>query len=193
MSHKKLILGSQSPRRQELLSKLTPHFSICPALAEEIMDPSLSPTQLVEHLALQKAQEVFGLHPDAVVIGADTVVVFQDTIFGKPKNPQHAIEMLSSLQGNTHLVCTGLAIISEKNLFKTVKTSRVIMKPLSIPEVEDYVATGSPLDKAGAYGIQDKKHWITVEQEEDYTNIMGFPLDVLREALPSFGIPLLEA
>lgn len=178
----KIVLASASPRRKELLERHLKEFEILPSDTEEIIPENYPPDQAPELLALQKATAVAALRPDAVVIGADTGVLIDGQLFGKPKDTDHAIRMLECLSGRTHTVITGCAIIYRK-IQKTwsVKTE-VTFYPLSRREIEEYVATGEPMDKAGSYGIQQKGTLFVKKINGDYNNVVGLPLtSLIRE------------
>lgn len=187
---RKLVLASQSPRRKELLEKLAHPFEVCPAVGEEVMDGSLSPDDLVESLAQQKAREVFALHSDHVVIGADTVVALEGEVFGKPKDEGEAIQMISRLQGKTHHVFTGVCICAQGKERVFHEKTAVRMKTLSPSEVKAYVSQGESMDKAGAYGLQSLGAWLVESIEGDMFNVIGLPLCALGKVLPDFGIEL---
>lgn len=182
----RLILASQSPRRRELLAKITTEFEVIPARGEEILPEGIDPESAVKLLAEQKAAEVFSQNKDAVVIGSDTVVALDGQILGKPGSAQEAEHMLAMLSGRVHRVFTGVCVLSA-NLKKTVAVSTdVEFYPLSQKEISDYVATGEPMDKAGAYGIQDKGSLIVKGISGDYFSVMGLPVAALSRLLEDF-------
>ena len=149
------VLASNSPRRKELLSQIVKTFEIIPSKGEEKVDPSLSPKDTACSLAEQKCDEVFALNTDKIVIGCDTIVVFNNKILGKPKNEEDAKNTLTALSGKTHYVITGVCIRKlGKKLIKFEETE-VKFNFLSQKFIQDYVNSGSPMDKAGSYGIQD--------------------------------------
>lgn len=187
---KTLILASQSPRRKELLGRLDIPFDIIPAQGEEIMDTSLSPAQLVESLAQQKAQEIFATHPHALVLGADTLVALGDKVLGKPKDEQEAFAMITALQGQTHRVYTGVCLLSQEKNLVFSQEAKVTMCPLTPAQVQYYVDQGESLDKAGAYGIQGIGASFVQGIEGDFFNIMGLPLSAVAQALGDFGLGL---
>ncbi len=189
---KELVLASQSPRRQELMATLGYPFTICPAVGEEVIDQNLEPSHLVMSLAKQKAEEVIQKYPLAVVIGADTVVVLQGVIFGKPKTEKEAFSMLKALQGDTHTVYTGVCLMEQgKETHLSFCATKVKMMPLSDGDIKAYIAAGESMDKAGAYGIQGKGAWLMEGIEGDYFNVVGLPLCTLGQELKKFDIHLL--
>lgn len=185
----KFILASQSPRRKKLLQQLGLVFEVVPSEVDEDCTES-DPDALVEQLALRKANDVASKRKKGIVIGADTVVVHNDEVLGKPDDEQHACTMLERLSGQTHQVYTGVALVRSgeddtpsMTHFFSEKTN-VTFSPLSTYEIRRYAATGSPLDKAGAYGIQDDWGSVFVERiEGDYYNVVGLPLNRLYREL----------
>ena len=180
MLHKPLILASQSPRRQEILSLAGLEFSVCPADAEWAPD-GLLPYDRVRELARSKAAQVARTHPNSIVLGSDTMVVLGESALGKPRNEQDAIDMLMSLQGRTHEVMTGVWIIETDDQGNTVKengftdVTTVEFWGFSADEAAEYVATGEPLDKAGSYGIQGKGMRFVKGIHGDFFTVMGLP------------------
>lgn len=182
----KWTLASASPRRRELLKEFIPEFAVIPARGEERAEKGLTPDALVCALATQKATEVAAL-PEAVgtaVIGSDTVVVYEDEVLGKPKDEADAKRMLSMLSGKVHQVYTGVCIIlpSGEKMVEADCTD-VAFETLTEPQIEAYIATGSPMDKAGAYGIQDGG--IVKEIRGSYSNVVGFPCELFAKLLES--------
>ncbi|MDR7073662.1 Maf family protein [Fictibacillus barbaricus] len=184
---KHLILASSSPRRSELLSLTLLPFETYPSTLEEKMDLTLSPSQLVESLAEQKAADVFQSHPDHVILGADTIVSFQNNRLGKPKNREEAVQMLNLLSGQTHEVYTGVCIMDEnkKQLF-SVKTS-VTFYTLDEETISWYIGTNEPFDKAGSYGIQGSGSLLVEKLDGDYFNVVGLPISKVVRVLQEFG------
>ncbi len=170
-----LILASKSPRRKELLSIITSDFEIIPAVGEENADPALSPDIFVQELAKQKALEIAASHPDDVVIGSDTVVAAKGEILGKPKDKDDAFRMLSLLSGTSHSVFTGVALVKNGEILSFTEETKVKFFPLTQKEIDDYIATGEPFDKAGAYGIQELGALLVEGIDGDYYNVMGLP------------------
>ena len=204
----RIILASASPRRKELLEQMGILFEICPAKGEEIITKTL-PQEVVMELSKQKAEEVASMirsyeeqhkeiitPTDILVIGADTVVAHEEKILGKPKDEEDAKRMLRSLSGATHSVFTGVTIVfMDKNgrcgerVF--YEKTDVTMHQMSEMEIERYVATGEPMDKAGAYGIQGKCAIYIEKIEGDYNNVVGLPISHLYQELKKIGIDLL--
>lgn len=175
----RLILASSSPRRKMLLEQLGLTFDVVVSDIDERLDASLPPEQIAERLAFEKAAAVAAAFPDALVIGADTIVVDERHILGKPKDAADAARMLAHLSGNTHCVMTGLAMISTHSPQKTLirhETTQVKIAPLTAQDIEWYIQTGEPLDKAGAYGIQGKGAMFVEWIHGCYNNVVGLPL-----------------
>ena len=178
--HKPLILASQSPRRQEILSLAGFEFSVCPADAEWAPE-GLLPYDRVRELAHSKAAQVAKNHPNSIVLGSDTMVVIGENALGKPCNERDAVDMLMSLQGRTHEVMTGVWIIETDGAGNAVKedgftdVTTVDFWAFSEDEAAEYVATGEPMDKAGAYGIQGKGMRLVKGINGDFFTVMGLP------------------
>lgn len=174
---KTIVLASQSPRRKQLLNLLYPDFICHPAHIDEDIPYEGNPDFYCENLALQKAKEVASNYSNALIIGSDTIVILNNKSLGKPETKEHAIQLLTELSGNSHDVFTGVAIIShDKEVSFSVRT-KVKFHPLTHEEIVAYVKTGSPMDKAGGYGIQDDWGAVFVaEISGDYYNVVGFPL-----------------
>lgn len=188
-----IILASASPRRAEIMNQLGLDFEIIPSDVSEII-PSQStfPNDLVTKLAWRKASDVTSKIERGLVIGADTLVVLGETIFGKPSGPDEAVKMLSMLNGKTHSVYTGIAMIQVPSGQTEVGFSetKVKFKTVSLEEIRFYVATGEPLDKAGAYGIQGKGGVLVEAIEGCYFNVVGLPLSKLADMLRKFQISI---
>ncbi len=179
-----MILASQSPRRRELLGLISENFRVIPATGAEKIPEGTPPEAAVALLARQKAREVAASHKGEVVIAADTVVAVDGKILGKPRDEAHAAEMLRLLSGRTHIVYTGVCIIHEDGVEKSfTEGTAVEFYPLSEREIADYVATGEPMDKAGAYGIQERGALLVKRIEGDYYNVMGLPIGRLSREL----------
>ena len=183
----KLVLASASPRRQELIQLLGLRAEIHPSgIAEDVMeaDPSL----LVQKLAFRKAEDVAKQYPkDYLVVGADTVVFFEDRILGKPKNEEDAYRMLSALSGRTHRVYTGVSLHFQGKKMGFYEKTEVQFARLTEREIWDYIESKEPMDKAGAYGIQGRFAPFVKGIAGDYYNVMGLPLARLYQALKFLG------
>lgn len=181
----RLVLASESPRRIELLRSLGLAFEVVPSGIEEGDDPEKEPSTLVARRAQEKAQAVSSLDPKSWVLSADTIVVLQDTIFGKPESTEAAVAMLQRLSGQAHHVFTGLCLMRADPPFMRVGTVRteVRFRPLNDTEIRAYVKTGEPFDKAGAYGIQGMGAFLVESIHGSYTNVVGLPLCEVLEWL----------
>jgi len=188
----RIILASNSPRRRELLSQIGVKFEIIPSKFEEDIS-GLSPAVMVEHFACMKAKDVASsLKEEALVIGSDTIV-YLDAIMGKPKNREDAFDMLTRLSGKEHTVLSGISVINTGTgeHLSGFETTHVRMKKLSSREIDAYIATGEPLDKAGAYAIQGIGSLFVEKIEGDYFNVVGLPLFRLGKMLKHFGVELI--
>ena len=183
-----LILASKSPRRKELLSIITTDFDIIPAVSEENADSALPPEEFVKALAVAKAEEVAAKYPKDCIIGSDTVVAAKGEILGKPKDKDDAFRMLSLLSGTDHSVFTGVAVIRDGKTYSFTEETKVRFFPLTEKEINDYIATGEPFDKAGAYGIQDLGALLVEGIDEDYYNVMGLPTGRLYRLLKELSV-----
>lgn len=189
MGPQKIVLASGSPRRRELMHQMgIDDFEILPAKGEENAPEALTPAQLVEQLALQKAREVAALRPDCVVIGADTVVALGDEVLGKPESEARAKEMLRALSGRHHQVYTGVAVLVGGEEYTHVECTEVEFRALTDEEIDAYVATGEPMDKAGAYGIQGRACTLIRGIRGDYYNVVGLPVCALHEMLAELDL-----
>ena len=181
-----MILASQSPRRRELLSLITADFKVIPAKGEEILPEGISPSEAVILLSRQKAAEIYKEYKNEALIASDTVVAIDGKILGKPIDEQDAVEMLKLLSGRTHSVFTGVCIIASdgsENSFAEETT--VEFWELSDELIDDYVKSGEPMDKAGAYGIQGSGAMLVKRINGDYYNVMGLPIGRLYRELPA--------
>lgn len=177
----RIILASQSPRRRALLEQVGIPFIVQSAHIDEVLNYDLPLPMMIERLAYEKANAVWEDHQNAIVIGADTVVCLNDQILGKPRHAQEAKEMLRMLSGCTHQVISAVAILSKRKKECFHCTSEVSFYELSEEEINTYVASGEPLDKAGAYGIQGKGAIFVAKIVGDYYNIVGLPIaEVVR-------------
>ena len=170
-----LILASQSPRRRELMEKLHLPFQVMAATVDETLDLSAGLQSAMEELAWRKADCIWRQHPEAIVIGADTVVVRDGEILGKPHDEKEAVRMLKSLSGRIHQVMTGVCVLSSERKECFCDVSEVEFYPLREDQIRRYVATGEPMDKAGAYGIQGEGFFLVKRINGDFYSIMGFP------------------
>ena len=179
----RIVLASASPRRQELLRNAGIDFVVSPANIEEVQFAGESATQFAERMAREKARAVRKPTADSWILGADTVVVVGDEVLGKPENQQDASRMLRLLSGRKHQVITGVCLLG--NGFEDVRseTTAVHFSALSDADIREYVASGEPMDKAGAYAIQGSaSRWITTIEGE-YSNIVGLPVDLVSRML----------
>ena len=190
----KIILASASPRRKQLLEQMGLKFDVITSNTKEQMPYGLDTEEIPVELAYKKAVDVAScVSQPAIIIGADTVVV-KDEILGKPKNEEEARQMLLKLQGKTHEVITGLAIVNTRTgiIKKGYEKTLVEMAPLSLQEIEHYVQTGEPMDKAGAYGIQGLAGIFISKITGCYFNVMGLPIHRPWSMLKEFGINVLD-
>ncbi|MBD5095347.1 MAG: septum formation protein Maf [Subdoligranulum sp.] len=192
MNKMNILLASASPRRQELLAHITPDFAVCAADVDEAAvvraAPCGSPALLAQRLAEAKCRAVARTHPEAAVIGCDTVVDVDGVIFGKPQDPDDAQRMLRALSGRVHLVHTGVFLCAGSRRTGFAETTRVHFAPLSDTEIDAYTATDDPYDKAGAYGIQSGASKFITGIEGCYFNVMGLPVARLYAALRECGV-----
>lgn len=183
---KKIILASQSARRRELIQYLFEDFEVIPSDADETPPEGVDAEYIPEILAVRKAADVAKSHPDALVIGCDTVVILDGEIFGKPKSVEEAFVMLKRLSGRTHEVVSGVCLsLCGKTMSFTQKTN-VTFYPLSDEDIMRYITESSPLDKAGSYGIQDRGGLFVRSLEGDHYNVIGFPIARLKIELERF-------
>jgi len=190
---KTIILASASPRRKELLEKIGLRFEVEPSNYEEDMLSALEPHELAQKISLEKAKVVASKHKNAIVIAADTFTIFGGQILGKPHTEKEARKMLETISGKSHSVITGFSIIdtgTSKTLSKSVET-KIYIRKLTLAEVDAYVKSKEPLDKAGAYAIQGLGSVFVEKIEGDYFNVIGLPLSAFTEALKEFGINIL--
>ena len=187
-----LILASQSPRRQELLGLLGVDFTIKTADVDEHMDPAQTPQHEVRLVAARKAAKIAETaDPGDVIISADTIVVIGGEILGKPKDTADAHRMLRLLAGQTHEVMTGLCVRRGKRVESDVVITRVTFRPLSDDEIDAYIATGDPMDKAGSYGVQGRAATFVSGLDGDFFSVMGLPVCRLTELLRGFDVKIL--
>jgi len=185
-----VILASQSPRRQQLLGQIGLQFKVQVADIDETMDPSLSVDRAVAVTSAKKALAIEA-GKDDVVIAADTIVVIDGAVLGKPHNKDEAFWMLRRLSGREHRVMTGVTVKKGGKLESFTEVTSVTFRPLSDEEIYAYIETGEPMDKAGSYGIQGYGSVFVSKLEGDYFNVMGLPLCSLCPLLRSFGVAVL--
>lgn len=182
----KLILASASPRRKELLGKIGLEFDVIPAKGEEIVTKTM-PWEMVEELSFQKAKEIADMQTEeCIVIGSDTIVAKGGDIMGKPKDEADAFRMLSEIAGNVHQVFTGVTLIrtgGDPKVITFTEKTEVYLYPMSEKEINDYIGTKDPMDKAGAYGIQGDFAIHVKGIEGDYYNVVGLPIGKVYQEL----------
>lgn len=200
MESVRFVLGSGSPRRIELLNNLGLKFEVIPSEVEEVIEEGADPAALVLELSAAKARDVGGrlaqhYSDPMIVIGGDTIVVLDGDILGKPGSVEEAHQMLERLAGRWHTVFTGvsLAMYPQQNLISDYETSQVLIRKLSRPEIEAYVATGEPMDKAGAYALQGIGSALVERIEGCFTNIIGLPVPLTVHLLRYAGVKILGA
>jgi len=177
----KYVLASASPRRRELLSQILDEFEVIPAVAEEKVNLSLFPEKTACSLAESKCDEVFATHPEDIVIACDTIVVFGGEILGKPKDKADAIKTLKMLSGKTHYVITGVCVRGKNKKLVDFDETEVKFNVLTDEFITDYVNGGSPMDKAGSYGIQDGG--VVSVYYGSYTNVVGLPVALTKKLI----------
>lgn len=190
-----IILASASPRRKELLSLIGLKFRVAVSDYEEDLGLKLKPSELAKYLSLEKARAVAHNYKDALIIAADTFIVFRNYLLGKPHTDSEALRMLILLNGRVHSVVTGYTVLdtrSGKKISRAVET-KVWFRKMTIDELGAYVKTGEPLDKAGAYAIQGIGSLIVKKIEGDYFNVIGLPVASLAVTLKKFGIRVLDS
>jgi septum formation protein len=186
---KPIVLASGSPRRKQLLEMLRIPFRVIPPDVDEHVLPGEQPDAYVTRLSRAKAQAVAARAPQDVILAADTTVVLDGRIFEKPTSPADAVRMLEQLQGRTHDVLTAVAVAEDGRLEQALDVSRVRFRPVDRATLEAYVATGEPLDKAGAYAIQGLGAPLIERVEGDFFGVMGLPLRLALDLLARFGRP----
>jgi nucleoside triphosphate pyrophosphatase len=193
LAMKKIVLASASPRRRELLEQTGLRFEVEPTDYDEETTSASEPHEIARELSLGKARAAARKHRKALVIAADTLVVLGDRIIGKPHTNAQARDMLRALNGKAHSVITGFTVLDTetgKVLSKSVET-RVHMKKLTLKEIDSYVRTKEPLDKAGGYAIQGWGAALVDRIEGDFSNVVGLPLSALADSLSGFGVKVL--
>ncbi len=189
-----IYLASASPRRRELMKQLGLPFTVVIKNVDESVAGPLPPGKLVETLSERKAREVAGDLDRGLVIGSDTVVVWRDRILGKPGDRREALEMLACLHGDDHSVYSGLAVIDVETgaVHVSHERTRVFFRPAAMDELESYVDTGEPMDKAGAYAVQGLGAVFVTGIEGCYFNVVGLPLSRLARVMKDFGVDVLK-
>ena len=190
---KNIILASKSPRRKELLGKIGLKFKVIESEYSEIIDSRLNPHELVEKLSLEKAKIVHKNHKNSIIIAADTIVVCDGRVLGKPKDKKDAKQMLGFLSGKVHLIITGLTIIDGElnKIITRSEETKVYMRKISPKEIDSYLKTKEPYDKAGAYAIQEIGSIFIEKIEGDYLNAVGLPIYSLVKELKNLGVEVL--
>jgi septum formation protein len=187
MSAPRIVLASQSPRRAELIGRLGLEFDTIPADLDESYMPGETAPEHAERLARDKALAVAAAHEDALVVGSDTIVVVDGDVLGKPRDRAQAVEMLVRLAGREHEVCTGVAVVQRGRVESGLERVRVRFRALDRRACEEYVATGEPMDKAGAYGIQGFGSALVEGIDGDYFAVMGLPVVRMLALFERFG------
>jgi MAF protein len=186
---KPIVLASSSPRRRELLKKAGLKFKVAKSKFNEFIDPKLNPYELVEKLSLEKAKAVYDKHKESIVIAADTLVACDGKILGKPKDENDARKMLKFLSGKTHTLITGFTVIEGETKTTTTKSeeTRIGMRKISEAEIDSYIKTKEPFDKAGAYAIQGIAKKFITKIEGDLSNAVGLPVNSILRELKKLG------
>ena len=188
MSGCRVVLASASPRRRDLLNLIGIAHEVRPANIDETMRPREAPRRYAERLAREKASAISTRDPDLITIGADTVVVINRKVLGKPADPSDAARMLRMLSGREHTVITAVAVSRGRKLRSAIEEVRVKFRRLRADEIDEYIAMGEPMDKAGAYGIQGYGATIVERIEGDYFAVMGLPLVRLVGLMRDVGV-----
>lgn len=190
----RIILASKSPRRVEILKQIGTEFEIMPADTDESVTPGTSPEDAVCEISRRKAlciRDLIGSSENVFIISADTVVTYDGKIIGKPENDKHAYDILKNLSGKSHRVLTGFTLCMGNIIHTDYESTDVFFRHLTDEEIEEYVKSGEPADKAGAYGIQDKGSVFVTGISGDYYNVMGFPIcKITSLAKELFGVKL---
>jgi len=183
-----LILASASPRRAELLRQLKLEFEVVPSAAKEVFDDHLSPLELCQLNAHRKARAVAKKIPDALVLGADTLVFLSQKIFGKPADKDQAKDMLMQLQGKTHQVVTGVSLIHLRSHAERIfaVSTDVLFRSLTSQQIDEYLEKINPLDKAGAYAIQENGELVVSEISGSFSNVVGLPIEKVQSELEAW-------
>lgn len=183
----RLVLGSASPRRKEMLSQMGFEFEIRVSNAKETYNPENSPEQIVKQLALQKSKDIPLLSQNELLITADTIVVLNQEILGKPKDYTEAFQMIQKLSDNEHQVFTGVCLRTEQKIITDFAVTSVLFKPIAVDEIDYYIMNYQPYDKAGAYGIQEWMGFHKIQEiKGSYFNVVGLPCTLISEMMKSF-------
>lgn len=187
-----IVLASGSPRRRELLERIgVTDFSVLAPEAEESFPEGLTPPEVVAYISREKAEAAARLCGRSdIVITADTMVFLDDKRLGKPRDERHALEMLTALQGRKHTVCTGVTVLQGARRLTESESTDVFFRSATEAELRRYIATGEPMDKAGAYGVQGRGALLVERLEGDFFNVMGLPVLRLARILEKFGVSL---
>lgn len=182
-----IVLASKSPRRQQLMHSITDDFIVDVSDIDESTSLNMSPLDAVKDIAKRKGLDIVKKHPHQIVISADTIVVIDNMILGKPVDEEDAHRMLSLLSNRTHEVITAFCLLKDDKFYEETVSSLVTFNELSEKLINDYIASGSPMDKAGAYGAQDNKDFLIVKNiSGSRDNVIGFPVKEIKEALSNF-------
>lgn len=187
---KRIILASASPRRKVLLERAGLEFQIDASDYEEDLNLEISARRLARYLSCEKAKAVAGKYENAIVIAADTIISVDDKVFGKPHASDEAVRMLKCINGRSHDVITAFTIIDKGGgqIVSRSVVTKVYFRTMTMREIEEYVSTGEPMDKAGAYAIQEIGATMVKNIEGDYNNVVGLPVDALMKELRRFGV-----
>ena len=188
-----IVLASGSPRRRELLERIgVADFVVRTPEVEESFPEGLTPEKVVAYISREKADAAAKLcGPEEIVITADTMVFLDQARLGKPRDEAHALEMLTALQGRKHTVCTGVSVCRGAKRLTESESTGVFFRPATEAQLRRYIATGEPMDKAGAYGVQGRGALLVERLEGDFFNVMGLPVLRLARMLETFGVSLL--
>ena len=185
---KTIVLASKSPRRIALLEKAGIKFKVVESKVKEHFDPILKPNGIAKKLSLEKAKEVYRNHKKSIIIAADTLVTCNGKILGKPKDKEDAKKMLEFLSGKIHSVITGFTIIDGNKIITRSEKTKIHMRKISNQEIDSYIKTNEPFDKAGAYAIQGKAQKFIEKIEGDFDNAVGLPINSLVPELKKLGV-----
>ena len=182
-----IVLASKSPRRQQLMHNITDDFIVDVSDIDESTSLNMSPIEAVQDIAKRKGLDIVKKHPGQIVISADTIVVIDNMVLGKPVDEDDAYRMLSLLSNRTHEVITAFCLLKDDNFYEEYVISKVTFNKLEDELIKNYIASGSPMDKAGAYGAQDNKDFLIVKNiSGSRDNVIGFPVKEIKEALEKF-------